>query len=464
MKRVAVALAAIAVLVGVVLPATSQAAPPGFITILFGRTQFVSSNGSSCQPLPNTVDLNQVASDMAARGLTGVGNVIVNRTQETGLFCARDGLSLHPGWDWLSQRQAQGWRFISASLDYPNMTTLAYPEQVRQSCGSLEAFTSHSIVGAQGMFAFPNDKSTAAIQTDPVSTCFDFGRKYGPGLNTQSQMAAPWFASTLSVGGGKCNDSTLPCYTGSAPLRYYSPESMAAQMNVAPGSWFNIQFYRFVTGSFSSTHSSWDCTSPDWRQHWVSRNELYCYSDFLQVMDAAQAAVASGVVVTDPHSVALAWGRGASPTPSPSPSPSPAPPRPDGSIALGTGTFVGDDVYNASGAGQTISQVPIAKNGSVTFSWRIQNDGNTTDVITLRGQGTSPGFSVKFTAGTTDITGVVVTGTYARSIAPGATITITLRVNTLPAAALGAVKREFMTATSQDGVTLDAVIAAVVVR
>ena len=71
---------------------------------------------------------------------------------------------------------------------------------------------------------------------------------------------------------------------------------------------------------------------------------------------------------------------------------------------------------------------------------------------------------MKFTAGTTDITGAVVAGTYARSIAPGATITITLRVNALPAAALGAVKREFLTATSQDGVTLDAVIAAVVVR
>ena len=52
MKWVAVALAAIAVLVGVVLPATSQAAPPGFITILLGRTQFVSVNGSSSRPFP----------------------------------------------------------------------------------------------------------------------------------------------------------------------------------------------------------------------------------------------------------------------------------------------------------------------------------------------------------------------------------------------------------------------------
>lgn len=460
MKRIGIALGSLAVLVGLVLPATSRAAaPPGFITISFGRTQFVSANGPACQPLPSTVDLDQVASDMAARGLTGVGNVIVHRTQESGLFCAKDGLSLHPGWDWLSQRQAQGWRFISASLDYPNMTTVAYAEQVRQSCGSLAAFASHSILGADGMFAYPNDKSTAAIQSDPVSTCFDFGRKYGTGLNTQAQMAAPWFASTLSVGGGKCNDPTLPCYTVSAPLRYYSPDALAAQMSVAPGSWFNIQFYRFVTGSYSSTHSSWDCTSPDWQQHWVSRNELYCYGDFLQVMDAAQGAVSAGAVVTDPHGVALAWGRGASPTPSPSPSP----PRPDGAVALGGGAFVGNDVYNATGAGQTIALVPVTGGASATFSWSIQNDGGVSDLISLKGQGTSPGFSVKFSAGAQDITGAVVAGTYARSLAPGASITITLRINVLPAATVGGVKREFLTATSQDGTTLDAVVASVVV-
>ena len=133
MKRVAVALAAIAVLVGVVLPATSQAAPAGFITILFGRTQFVSINGSSCQPLPNTVDLTQVASDMAARGLTGVGNVIVNRTQGTGLFCARNGLSLHPagiGSPNGSRRDGGSCRRAWTR----NITTLAYPEQVQQPC------------------------------------------------------------------------------------------------------------------------------------------------------------------------------------------------------------------------------------------------------------------------------------------------------------------------------------------
>ena len=43
-------------------------------------------------------------------------------------------------------------------------------------------------------------------------------------------MTAPWFASTLSVGGGKCNDSTLPCYTASAPLPILVARSMAAQM------------------------------------------------------------------------------------------------------------------------------------------------------------------------------------------------------------------------------------------
>ena len=403
---------------------------------------------------------------MAARGLTGVGNVIVNRTQEAGLFCARDGLSLHPGWDRLSQRQVQGWRFISASLDYPNMTTLAYAEQVRQSCGSLDAFASHAIVGAQGMFASrqPQVDRPLSLHTDPVADVL----RLRPEVRARAQHPEPDGGAMVRehvVGRRRQvqrRHAAVLHGAGAAPLLLARRARRVDERR--PRVMVQHPVLPKVTGSFSGTHSSWDCTSPDWRQHWVSRNELYCYSDFLQVMDAAQAAVASGAVVTDPHSVALAWGRGASPTPSPSPSPSPTPPRPDGSVALGTGAFIGDDVYNASGAAQTIAQVPVARGGNVTFSWRIENDGNAPDLVTLRGQGKSPGFTVKFTAGATDITGMVVAGTYSRSIAPGASITITLRINALPAAALGAVKREFLTATSQDGVTLDAVIAAVVVR
>ena len=455
MKRGVLALGLIASTVAIVIPASS-AETPGFITIQFGRTQYVSINGAGCEVLPNTITLDQAADAMAARGLTGVGNVIVNRAPETGFFCARDGLSLHPGWDWMRQRSAQGWRFISASVSYANITQLAYDGQVHESCGSLPAFTAHGIEGAQGMFAYPNDKSTVAIQTDPVSTCFDYGRKYGSGLNVQTQMAAPWFSSVLTVNGGKCNDPALPCYTISAPLRYSSPDVLVAGMSVTPGSWYSVQFYRFVTGAYSSTHSSWDCTSPDWRAHWVSRNELYCYEDFLRVMDAAQAAVAAGALVTDPHSVAQAWGRAPSPTPPPPPTF-----RPDGLLALSGGSFVGDDVFGTDGNGQSIVQVPVARGGAATFSWRVENQGTATDLIRFKAQARSQGFAIRITAGGIDVTGSVVAGTFGRTIAPGDSISLVVRISVLPAAATGMQKRELLTATSQDGVSVDAVLAGI---
>jgi hypothetical protein len=48
----------------------------------------------------------------------------------------------------------------------------------------LGAFATYSIVGAQGVFAYPNDTSTAAIKSDPVARCFDFGRKRARELST----------------------------------------------------------------------------------------------------------------------------------------------------------------------------------------------------------------------------------------------------------------------------------------
>ena len=142
----------------------------------------------------------------------------------------------------------------------------------------------------------------------------------------------------------------------------------------------------------------------------------------------------------------------------------PSPPyRLDGLLALGGGSFVGDGVYGATGAGQTIDQVLVPRGGSATFSWQVQNDGVLTDLITLNGPGRSPGFVVDFKIGTTDITGSVVAGTFSRSIAPGSSITLTVKITALAAAQSGAARPELMTAVSQDRSTLDAVLASITV-
>jgi hypothetical protein len=298
----------------VVLPPASAAPPAGYVTILFGRTQFTTV-GSDCQPLANTVDLDQVASDLASRRLSAVGAVVVDRTSESGFSCW-GGFALQPDWRWIRHRYRHGWRFVSAGLGYRDMTMLSPREARKESCGSLPAFTAHGIAGASGLFAYPGNHYTPELQTEPVARCFAFGRRYDTIDHPNIRKAAgpPWFAKTYSVNGGLCNDPTAFCSTATGTVttpttRYASPEALSTAVEAAPGTWFIPQFYRFVTGTYANRSVAWDCSSTDWRQHYSSKSELYCYGDFLSVMDAIETATTTGVVVADPASVAEAWGR-----------------------------------------------------------------------------------------------------------------------------------------------------------
>jgi hypothetical protein len=300
-----------------VVPATPVAAAhrSGYVTILFGRTQFTTVGGD-CEPVPGAVDLDHVATDLAARGLTAVGTIVVDRTNESGFSCW-GRYALEPDWGWIKARYAEGWRFVSAGTDYLDMTTLPLPAARRESCGSLGAFAAHGLDGADGLFAYPNNHYTIPLQERPVSRCFSFGRRYDTidHPNVRADMRSPWFARTYSVNGGTCNDTALPCYTvtgspqSTPAYRYASPEALVAAVHTQPRTWFLAQFYRFVTGSRLGTGLTWDYTSPDWRQHYTSRQEVYCYNDFLTIMDGLQDATTTGVTVTDPSTVARAWER-----------------------------------------------------------------------------------------------------------------------------------------------------------
>jgi hypothetical protein len=49
----------------------------------------------------------------------------------------------------------------------------------------------------------------------------------------------------------------------------------------------------------------WNCTGSDWRSHWTMDVERYCWNDYQSILDAIPAAA----TVTDPKTVAEAWGR-----------------------------------------------------------------------------------------------------------------------------------------------------------
>ncbi len=294
-------------------PGTVRAEGPGYLTLSFGRAQWVTAK--NCVRLPNTVDLGRVAAELDARGLVGTGNVVTSRTPETGSLCF-NGYVLHPGWARLATlRDDRGWTFVSASTTYPNFASLTPAQQLDESCGSLRAFEEHGHTRAWGLFATPNDTYSVGSQRDVVSTCFAYGRTYddslplGPkNLNVRAEMAEPWFQRTSSLFGGSCNDASLPCFSAGFARRYSSVADLRRLVGVGTDRWFNLQGYRFVRGAHGSLGRpgmNWDCTSPDWRAHWASASELYCWVDYQRILNA----IPGSVVVTDPASVAEAWGR-----------------------------------------------------------------------------------------------------------------------------------------------------------
>jgi hypothetical protein len=68
------------------------------------------------------------------------------------------------------------------------------------------------------------------------------------------------------------------------------------------GQWLTLQSYVLVKGD---RKGQWHCNARHWRDHWTNDPERYCWSDYLRILDGIPA----GVTVTDPKTVALAWGR-----------------------------------------------------------------------------------------------------------------------------------------------------------
>jgi len=311
--RSVIAAAAVVVVALAASPGVTRADGPGYLTLSFGRTQWVTAK--NCVRMPNTIDLGRVAAELETRGLVGTGNVVTSRTPGTGTRCF-NGYVLHPGWARLAAlRDDRGWTFVSASKTYPNFASLTPAEQFDESCGSLPIFEDHGHARAWGLFATPNDTWSFESQRDVVSTCFAYGRTYDDSLplgahnlNVRSEMAEPWFQRTSSLFGGSCDDASLPCSSAGFTRRYSSVADLRRLVRVGADRWLNLQGYRFVTGAYGSLGRpgmNWDCTSPDWRAHWASASELYCWVDYQRILNA----IPETVLVTDPATVAEAWGR-----------------------------------------------------------------------------------------------------------------------------------------------------------
>ncbi len=123
--------------------------------------------------------------------------------------------------------------------------------------------------------------------------------------------------------------------------------------------------------------------------------------------------------------------------------------RPDGRVRVGAGVFVGNNIYNATGSGQTQTG-SSARGGTITFGISIQNDGNLGESFRVKASGSaSSAYTVKYFRGSTDITASIVAGTYRTpSVAPAANHLITARVTVRPSAAVGSSATQLVTITS----------------
>lgn len=288
-----------------------EPAGAGYITILWGRSEWQAAAGGGCEtPLPGARTLEENAQDLAARGLYGVGGVVVTRTADTGHPCWR-GFATRSSWaDLALLRDTYGWRFVSQGMHYSDMTSMTTDAQRYEESGAtLPHFADRGHTDAWGAFSYPNNKQDAAAHA-VVTDDFAFGRRYDSARNDRATSTTyPYPMRTLSVNGGRCHDTALPCYDMpvSNARRTTDPAVVARVLNPGADQWGVVQYYRIVTGSFGAIGDTfaWDCTSPDWQDRWTSQPELTCRENLLQALDLRSP----DAVVTHPADVARAWGR-----------------------------------------------------------------------------------------------------------------------------------------------------------
>ena len=186
---------------------------------------------------------------------------------------------------------------------------------------------------------------------------------------------------------------------------------------------------------------------------------LYAYAYGIPQDDAARTGVGSADIALSSYSIAGSTFAFTFPPYSAmvlslngAPPPPPATRQPDNLIKNSSeSAYLGDNVYNADGAGQTKTQ-SVKAGRSATFDFMIQNDGSATDSFTVRGSGGSTGFTVKYyvgVSGGTDITTAVTGGTHAlNNLAPGASQVIRAVVTVARGVTVNTVKDCLLVSTS----------------
>jgi hypothetical protein len=137
--------------------------------------------------------------------------------------------------------------------------------------------------------------------------------------------------------------------------------------------------------------------------------------------------------------------------------------RPDGLISnTSSSGYVGNKVYNTTAANQTRTQ-SAHRSTYRDFYVRVQNDGNATNTIVVKGSAAVSGSTVRYYYGSTNITTAMRSAAgYKVTLAAGNYRQLRVRISVGSAAAFGSLKPAKVTATwTGDGSRIDVVKAVV---
>lgn len=284
----------------------------GYLTVLWGRSNWSVGGSPGCQPLSGARTLEQNAQDLKARGLRGVGGVVINRVSGNGQ--PRQCISnqtVQTSWQDLDRlRKNYGWQFISQSRSYTDLTNLNQTQLYNETANTIISLKNRGHTESWGAFSPPDGASNSSVQGF-ISNYFAFNRVYGNGgVNTKAASKRfPYPMNTFPVTGGRCNDPTLTCYNlSSTTRRTMSPHKLANVMSPASNEWRVIQFYRLVSGVNGSQGEldAWNCSSADWRERWTGAPEVFCRNTFTEALDMRTNKLARSV---DPQDMAYLWNR-----------------------------------------------------------------------------------------------------------------------------------------------------------
>jgi hypothetical protein len=288
---------------GAVKAAAATTTGPNTISYLFGRTM-VDQGGPKCSVLPGANTIYDAADFLASRGLSATAVSTVNQTGETGRIC--QGSLLYASWaDLATLRDTYGWTAASRGMTGVDITGMTTAQATAESCGSIDVFDQHGF-DVRSEYAYAGNTQNTTTRSI-VASCFTYGRAYGS-KSVSLPVAAPYIAKAVSITGGACWNPALSCYgmTVKNSRRYFPVDQLIGIEGQA--GWMQMQFYRLVSGSYGSTSGTgpaWDCSSPDWHDHWTRIPETYCFADFQSIVDGRPLSSS----VLSPGEVAGLYGR-----------------------------------------------------------------------------------------------------------------------------------------------------------